>query len=747
MRRLAARRATTLLTLLLELTFLPLLPLLAAPAAADDAANELPLAVSIESVTPSALTGTLAGEARRRVVVTGRVTNRSEETWRDLSVYLVSSAAPLRTRDELAAAVQSSAEDSVGERIVDDGLYDEPGDLRPGGTTAYRLSVPRSALPVSAAGVYWLAVQVLASSPDGARDGVADGRARTFIPLMADDGPSTTLALGVQFRAPNARSADGRLFDPARWAREVSPTGRMRRLLDQARRSGPVQTTWLLDPAVLDSIRSVAAGDPPLDLSPTTTGAGQGNPGATAEPTPEEDQSGGDTGGTGQGGQEGGQAGTAGQAVPTAAMRAARTWLQRFERSLPGRAVATVPYGDVDVAAALRTGHDRMLAGAVQRSADEADRLGVVATPVVAPPLGRLPSEALTFLPPGARVVLRRDALEGVEAARADLRTGATVALTGADLVSGGPSPAPHWTALAMRQRILAEAAVHALGPHADQPLVLLLPPQWNPGPRWRRAGFFRGMRLPWVSTTSLAAVFAAPAQAAPVAPSSTVYSDAEQRTELPVQNFTAVRSMINAGDTLAGLLTFNDAVDEQVERHALLSTSVWMRRTPLRARLRAEAGARDVRRLLGRVRLRTQSFVTMSSDTGSFQVTLINGLDQVVTAGVRAAVADRRLTVEAPPPVRVPPGERRTIRVEVRATDIGVHRVAVVPVNADGIPTGPRTTFDVRSSNVGLIIWVIMGAGLAVLLVAVVVRVTRRVRRRRATPGPLLDRDPVGHR
>jgi hypothetical protein len=684
-------------------------------------------------------------------VVTGTVTNDGHDAWGDLGVYLVVSARPMRTPAELAEAVRSDAAASVGERVVDDGLYDETGDLPPGTSASYRLAVPRSALPVAGAGVYWLAVQVLGTAPDGSRDTVADGRARTFVASMPDDATPTTLALALQFRARVARAPDGRLRDLPLWERSVAGSGWLGRLLGLARRAGSLRTTWLVDPAVLDAVRSVAAGNPPLDLSPTR---GPANPSPSAGATGGSgDAPGGDAGdGTGSGGdqQDGAGAGGSdgeGQPEPTAAAARARSWLTRFTAALPRTTLGTVPYGDVDVAAALRTGQDRMLAGAVQRSADEADRLGVAATPMVAPPTGRLPSEALTFLPPGARVVLGPGALRGTGDTRVDLRTGATVVLTGPDLSTGGAAPGSPPSALAMRQRILAEAAVHALGEHADQALVLCLPAQWDPGPRWLRARFFRGLAVPWLATTDLPSVLAAPATGRPVPPTAAVYPDRERALELPVQNFVDVRAMIRAGDSLAGLLTFNDTVDEQVERHALLSTSVWVRPRPFLARLRAEGGAAHVRDLMGRVGVRTQSFVTMSSTTGSFQVTLINGLEQVVTAGVRTVVADPQLTLEVPPPVRVPPGERRTIRVEVRATDIGVYRVTVLPVNADGVPTGARTTFDVRSSNVGLIIWVIMAAGGVVLLAAVAVRVTRRVRRRRATPGPLLDRDPVGHR
>jgi len=40
-------------------------------------------------------------------------------------------------------------------------------------------------------------------------------------------------------------------------------------------------------------------------------------------------------------------------------------------------------------------------------------------------------------------------------------------------------------------------------------------------------------------------------------------------------------------------------------------------------------------------------------------------------------------------------------------------------------------TRFSVRSSQVGLVIWIIMGVGAGVLLIASAIRIVRRVRRR----------------
>ena len=49
----------------------------------------------------------------------------------------------------------------------------------------------------------------------------------------------------------------------------------------------------------------------------------------------------------------------------------------------------------------------------------------------------------------------------------------------------------PRWP---VRQRLLSEAALHALSPDRDTPLVVSTPAYWNPGDAWRTSKFFSGL-------------------------------------------------------------------------------------------------------------------------------------------------------------------------------------------------------------------------------------------------------------
>ena len=100
---------------------------LTAPTAAA-ADVRTPLKVSVETLAPAVV------PAQGRVTLTGRVTNRSSETWTDLKAYMFTSSTPITDQTGLAEADATEQAASVGSRLPQPGLYDEVGDLAPGET-------------------------------------------------------------------------------------------------------------------------------------------------------------------------------------------------------------------------------------------------------------------------------------------------------------------------------------------------------------------------------------------------------------------------------------------------------------------------------------------------------------------------------------------------------------------------------------------------------------------------------------
>jgi hypothetical protein len=75
-------------------------------------------------------------------------------------------------------------------------------------------------------------------------------------------------------------------------------------------------------------------------------------------------------------------------------------------------------------------------------------------------------------------------------------------------------------------------------------------------------------------------------------------------------------------------------------------------------------------------------------------------------------------------------------VRLRAQSTAIGVHEVTLVATTEDGRRLGSEVQFNVRSSNVGLVIWVVMGVAGALLLIMIGFRILRRVRAHRAQEG-----------
>jgi hypothetical protein len=711
--------------------------------AATSGTGRTPLRVSVQSMTPSVIPRT------GRVTLTGLITNRSQQVWTDLQAYLVTSATPIQSREELARQAATPAASQVGKRVTSAGLFESVGDLAPGQSVSFRLSVRREDLGISGApGVYWVGVHVLGAL-DGVRDTVADGRARTFMPLLpsnaASTGTRTRMALLVPVEAPVQRGADTRLLRLAAWQRTLQTDGRLDRLLNlSARATEPI--TWVVDPAVLDAARSVAQDNPALSSGPDGSGGSVGSggsggsgqsgssPSASPSPSPSSSPS----------ADTGGGATDESSTDRSAAAVSARAWLSEFSRQALTHTVAAVPYGDLDVASVFdrsRGNAYRKATALSRRTMEDFDVPGPL--PVVAPTSGYLPASALKSISSDSTVVLGAGAVPQSDNPADNTvfeRPGrAPIVLADPTAGAGGPRPGGRFSALAVRQRLLSDAALHAMSADRDRVLVVSTPEYWNPGPAWSESDFFAGLDQPWLRMVDLPGVVA---EAGNAGEATTVYPRAERANELPTENLRSTRALSRVGRTFAELLSANDSVDDILARVAMLASSQNARSNPVRARAQAALTAGYVRSQLRRVHIEGPSFVMMSGESGLVQITVVNDLDQPVTVGIRSQTSSPDLKIDQVDPITLGPGRRNSLRLEARSRDIGVHPVTMVATTADGTPIGSRTQFTVRTSNVSTVIWFIMVVGGGLLFLAIVIRLIRRIRRRKSTHGPLLHRD-----
>ena len=468
---------------------LGLAPVTAPPATAlpRRAVHDSPLGVTLDTLTPAVL------PQRGPITIRGEVTNRSAEIYTDLQVYLFHSQAPITSRASLAEAVTTDPEADVGPRVTPEGLFDEIGDLEPGETTSYSVTVRRSDLAITGdPGVYWIGAHVL-GAVDGVRTGLAAGRARSFLPLVPASAPTADLGIVVPLRGRVRRGADGSLLGLGQWQRSLVSDGRLGRIGQfAAGSSGPL--SWLVDPAVLDAVGSVAADDPPRFTGPDGTSPGQTDPSESPSASPSAPDESGDADGA-----EGEESDD-----PTAEAENARDWLDAFVADVQGDAVLAVPYGDVDIPAFNRNQLHGTVRRAQRLSADTMARLEVETTPAVAPPAGYLPGRALARVAPDTTVLMSDLAMPTVQDTVVSRPDGTRVVLTDTAAASGGPGPQSRTNLLALRQRILSDVALTALAGDTRQPVVVTLPARFDPGEDWQTADFFGGLDQPWLRQVDL---------------------------------------------------------------------------------------------------------------------------------------------------------------------------------------------------------------------------------------------------
>lgn len=691
--------ATAVVALLLAvLTALVVLPLptaaTARPAQATDAEKD-PLGVTIDRLTPSTLR---ANPDKGTVRVSGVITNDDDQPWQDLNVHAFIGSTPLSTETELTEASLSDPDNEVGNRITTYGDFATIPELQPGQTYRYSLAIPRADLldssdqPITAPGVYWFGVQVLGTDAEG-RDTVADGRARTFLPLVDKTAGAAPVkaTVAVPLRQRVLRQPDGTLAAPEKWVQRISPGGRLERLLEFGT-NHPV--SWLVDPAVIDAIEQLAAGNPPRNLDPTD-GTTTEEPSSSPSPTS-----------------------GAKRAAADDAADIAKPWLERLLDVLKGSTVYALPYGDLDLAAAAR--HDPALyALARQRSTEAFAAFGVAARPVDAPINGYLQAGAVGAGDSGTPLLLSDQAISGTVPAVASIN-GRSVITTSSLVAAGGPPPGDQLGLVPVRQELLAQASMRL---STGDPVVAVLPAEWTAGDDG--AGFFDGLEKKWLQLTSLESVTAA-SVAQEVPTSRLHYPDAELDDELPPRTFTAVDGLRKAGTVLQGVLAHNDSVATTVLSDALTSASYTARGGIGGAA--ADRSRADIDALLRSITVETPPSVTLSSDKGRFNATVVNGLDQPISVRVKS-LADNGMTISVPRKLLIPANGRAGVLLTATAHTNGVHTVVLQLTDGSGTPLGSQASFPIRTAHVSRIIWVFIACGLGLLFAAIVIRLLRRLR------------------
>ncbi len=679
-------------------------PAFAAPA--DDGAS---LLVHLDTITPVL-------PRSGNVEITGTVTNASDETFTRINLHPFSSQAPILDATSLAASAAIDPLEFVGQRVTVPGTFATVEALAPGESATFTDSVPVELLGIpDEGGVYWIGIHALGDSESTPRDAVADGRARTFIPARPAGDRSQEASVILPVRNRVWYDAQGRIAGTERWARRLADGGSLDGVLDMADSAGAAPYDWLVDPAVLVAVARLSAGNPARTLDPDTTVPGQ-------EPTPSEPAT--DPTELPQ------SLAPAGGPTPTDEEQVladtASAWLARFIQTVGTKAVLTLPFGDLDVSSAVRNAPER-LTEATTRSAQVMTDLGLGSLPVVSPTDDVLSPEALTALPEDTVVLLGDNAFAIPPTTKNSLvkLLGHKVVVTSTGAESGGPGPTAANDPLALRQRLISEAALRADN-RDTAPLVVTLPTVWRGEDA---AVFFDDLEQSWLDLVPVTSI--ADRSATGVPATTLAYSETDQEAELPAANFLAGKETSEVATLTESVLAMQTTIEAQVRDEVLVTLSEQHRAAPRLATLAVGRVEGALRAELGKIRIEGPTSVTLSSDSGKLGATLVNGLDQPVTVQV-AALTDSDLSLSGDTLRTLGPRARSVVRYEARTSQTRVHNVRLAVTSVDGVPLGSVDQLPIRAAQVSALIWFVMAAGALVLFGMIGYRLPGQIRARR---------------
>lgn len=665
-----------------------------APGVPAHAADKDPdLTVSIQSLSPSRL------KPGATVTMTGTVTNHDAHAWAKVQAYLVIPTVPFTTRAQVEDAIDNG-DAYTGVRVIEPGTFDDMGDLAPKQSHRFTIKVPYEQLGVSGAeGVYPVGVQILGTDTGGERSNDAIARATTFLPLISAGHKRVPASVVWPFLMPDHRGYDGDYADPADLLAAVSTGGRLRNLLDLASSTDGKASTALIDPALLVGVDDIARDRRmPKGFE------------LTAE-----------------------QKAEAGRFLEDLLVFARRQgcWILGFDRP---DVLALSQNGDLE--GPLKT--------AINRATDSTlTKFQLFGRKASWPTMHGVTARLLRDLRGAgdSPVIVTSDALPDWDRRQGSIVQYATpngpMPLLVTDVLDAGVPGQD--SVVTLRQRILGEAALATLqreiDPKSRADAITMVDPRWNPGTQWAAGRLTAAFDAPYTSATSLESMLTRPL---------TTYSGkVAVATDRPLSRdqLEAAADIVARGSALSSVIPQSDAVDDALAQDVASVLGIRWRTdsgtgTAIAKKLARQAGAE-----LGKIKIKAPSSVTLSSSKGRFPITIRNDTDETIRVGVSFDSSNPALSVPDVKPVDIGAGERRTLTVDIDLGRQNTTSLTARLTSTDGKAIGKPDTFNVRSSKIGVVLWVAMGLA-ALLVLAALVRRFSRHRSRARTPSERLADD-----
>lgn len=658
-----------------------------------------PVRVTLTGLAPVVIT------RKTTLVLTGHAFNTTLSDLTSVSVRLTLSATPLPDRRSIRKV-------SYGATGLD-GTPIEGTDtlvaqrLRPGAKRTFKVSFKGADLPVTAAGVYVIGVEVVGYNADSY---VVLGTGRTLMPWMPYPTAPVRVSWLWPFSGTPAVAPDGTLLSDL-VPKEISTGGRLRNLLDVAAESSD-DISWVLDPQLLQQVTSMSRGYV-LD-----------------------------------------QHGTVG---PGTAQTAASTWMDTMKDALgnhsrqksdkPVPPVWSLPYADTDADAVVRAGLDTDVVRAI------------TSAPLLVRQTLQRPSDGSLYWSPGGRItpgaldllgssgisaVVLRDTvvppttpLDYTPSGYTDLDTRfglVRALLIDSALLDTVTMPQGNRAQiLAARQRFLSELAfVDLQNPTVGTHIIAAAgSTRWSPNPRLLRSLLASMHAVPWARLVSVQEVLDLPSSNLPRALAD--YTNEDKSRELSDSYMGHVAAEQKQLEALRAVVVNPLSVTEPVAAAIQRSESAAWRTRPQGGLALLDTVHADLVAQMSKVYVVPRESVTLSGDRGSVPVTIANDFDQAVRIGVTLTGSpEARLTTEEVDAVTIEPGRRASLEIPVRIVGGETLPVSVQLVDNRGHVFGPPSSMELRTTAYSrAALWFAIAAAV-VLVLLVVFDIVRRARSRR---------------
>ncbi|HET6911697.1 MAG TPA: DUF6049 family protein [Mycobacteriales bacterium] len=605
--------------------------------------------------------------------------------------------------------------------------------LAPGAGESFSISVPVNTLSLDRPWeVFELGVQVSGSTPNGFG---AVGGLRTFLPWAPRNQPSGSVGSPTQVAwvwplVDSPHRTVGPTFTDDTLARSLGSGGRLDNLL-QAGAAAQAQTTPPAPPAPKKKGKHPKPVPPPPPvLSVPVTWA--------VDPMLVEDAAM-MASGYKAAGSHGPVAGTG--------TAAAKKWLNDLRAAAVKSDVLALPYADPDLVAADReAADDKALATEIQVAINSGQKLiasDLGTTPLTDswPPDGFLDQGTLnTLFAAGVTTVVLDDrALEPLVAPNLTPSANTTINardgtfdalltdhILDAVVDAGAADPALQRLAV---QRFLAETLmIQAEQPFLQRTIVVAPDRRWAPSATYAAALAGDTGKVPWITPVGLSAASTTP-EVPKLVRSALHYPSQARRAELSGDYLSGVADVKQDADEFAAILTPGDPSARAFDDGILRTLSSAWRSDPGTAYEFRQHVNDALAATMKKVHIASapDSFVTLTSHSGTVPVTVANDLDTPVHIGVE--ISSQHLQVSGGGRVTEIIPAHRQIAVDVRATarTSGVFPLQVELLTPDFDKVYDSTHLFVRSTAYGAVAILITALATGVLLLAVVIRLVRR--------------------